>query len=126
MSNPITLTYTMIRTTHTSPVLGNPSYCFIISLKFAKKEVVKSPTTSFQFIQSQNEQFDHSSIQNDPHNSRKPKFRESFFFCFIISLKFVKKEVVKSPTTSFQFIQSQNEQSDHSCIQNDTHNSHKS
>ena len=46
----IILAYKMMCTTHTSLDLAKPSYNFIIYLKLAKKEVVRSPTTSFYFV----------------------------------------------------------------------------
>ena len=49
-SNRIILEYKTMRTTHSSLDSAKPSYNFIVYLKLAKKEVVKSPTTSFYFV----------------------------------------------------------------------------
>ena len=49
-----------------------------VSLKLAKKEVVRNPITSFYFIQPQNEQSGLPSLQNDTHNTHKSWFKEAF------------------------------------------------
>ena len=49
-SDHISHAYKTMCATHTSLNLWKPSYCFIISLKFEKKEVVRSPAISFYFI----------------------------------------------------------------------------
>ena len=46
-SNPITLAYKTMSTTHTSLDLGNPCYCFNISLKFNKE---RGCSESYYFV----------------------------------------------------------------------------
>ena len=49
-SNRIILEYKTMRRTSMSLDLAKPSYNFIIYLKLATKEVVRSPTISFYFV----------------------------------------------------------------------------
>ena len=62
-----------------------PSYCSIISIKFAKKDVVRSPITSLCFVYRQKQQSYDSRMQNNAYDSHKSRFRNaslSFHFCF--------------------------------------------
>ena len=56
---------------YTTLDLEKPSYYFIISLKFAKKEAVRCPITSLYFIKPRKEQSHPSRIQNDAYNSHE-------------------------------------------------------
>ena len=68
----------MTCTTYTTIDLGKPSYCFIISSKFAQKELVRSPITSFYFIYPRKGQSHHFQIQNNAYNSHESWFSEAF------------------------------------------------
>ena len=105
--------------------LGMPSYCFVISFKFAIKAVTCSPIDQFKFVSREKKQSYHCRIQNDVNNSHNSRLEKPYCRS-VISFKFANKLVVYSPTDSFKFVQHEKEHSYHSRVQNDENNPNKS